>query len=518
MQEATSQAIVDFLLQPSAYPDRTTEIELRETHISWVFLTERLVYKLKKPVAFDFLDFSTAAQRRQACEDEVRLNRRLAGDVYLDVVPIVRNVSGALSLGGDGEEIDCVVKMRRLSDEESLQTRISTGRVSDEDARRIAGRLAKFYAGLPPAPIGPEKHRREIDQHVRGNRRTLLDAPDHVADATVKRIHTAQLKYLHGWPEVFDARVCDGRIAEGHGDLRPEHIYFTPEPIVIDCIEFNKEFRILDALDELCFLEMECAHQSAAPIGEKIMESYLEASGDRPPRELHSFYASYRACVRAKVSLLRAGQQAGKAHDRDVAEVLRYLAQADASARQLGDPSLLVVHGLAGVGKTTVARTVAERLGMEHLQTDAIRRQLFGEDGSPRSYGDGRYTAENRGRVYQEMFQQTDKLLSAGVSVVLDGTFITGAAQRHAADLARQHAANLLFVTCECPAEVAAERIAQRRASGETLSDAVATTHQQQRREADPLPTDLPACRVDTTEELPSMLSTVLKALRAVSK
>ncbi len=301
-------AVLAMLARPDAYASRPRAVEQVETHISWVFLTDRHAYKLKKPLKFDFLDYSTPELRRRACLQEVRLNRRLAPDVYLGVLPITRGPRGALQLNGWGDPIDWVVKMRRLPAERSLESLIIRGELTPPQVDRLGRWLIDFYQQLPPLSESADAYRGAIESHVLANRRELLRPEHRMTVALVKRVHTAQLRLLVLAPELLNERVCDGRIIDGHGDLRPEHVYLLPAPTVIDCIEFNDTFRRLDVLDELGFLAMECDRLGTPWVGRQLLERYFDVGGEHPHEALLNFYKCYRACVRAKVLALRSEQ------------------------------------------------------------------------------------------------------------------------------------------------------------------------------------------------------------------
>lgn len=294
---------VRWLKRPATYPHTPTRIDTIETHMSWVFLADEHVYKLKKPVRYGFLDFSTLAARRRDCEEELRLNRRLAPDVYLDVLPLTLGSDGNARLGGTGEVLDWLVHMRRLPADRMLDYVIRHNTVDEDAVRRAALRLADFYDKSPPIAMAPSEYRQRFAADIRA---TLLDLTQPRYGMPVElceRIASAQLRFLQQYPALFDERVHAGRIIEAHGDLRPEHVCLCPEPVFIDCLEFNREFRILDAADELAFLAMECERLGAPRIGRIFPDTYRSATGDDPPEELVRFYKSYRAFLRAKIAV-----------------------------------------------------------------------------------------------------------------------------------------------------------------------------------------------------------------------
>lgn len=293
---------VAHLSHPESYPDRPAAVEVVQTHMSVVFLTEHHAWKLKKPVRHDFLDFSTLDARRADCEEELRLNRRLAREVYLEVVPLTVTPRGALRLGGDGAAVEWLVKMRRLPAQRMLDYAIRHGGVTREDVRRFALALASFYRRAEPVALGAAQYRQRLERDVRGNL-DGLSAPEYSMPADrVRSVTARQLAVLEREAPLFDARVAARRIVEGHGDLRPEHVCLGPEPLFIDCLEFNREWRLLDPADELAYLAMECEYAGAPWIGEVVFETYREATGDDPPAVLVRFYKAYRATVRAKLS------------------------------------------------------------------------------------------------------------------------------------------------------------------------------------------------------------------------
>ncbi len=417
-----STAIAEWLKRPGTYKEPVSRVALKETHISWVFLTDRFVYKLKKPVRFDFLDFRSVEARHEACQAELRLNQRLARGVYLGVVPICADASGRLSLDGSGQIVDWVVKMRRLPADRMLDELIRNGRLTHEEAMRLAGTLASFYHGLSPVTMGASDYRQSIERHVRANREELLKPLHRLPASLIKRVHAAQLRFLQLQGGQFEDRVCDGRIVEGHGDLRPEHICLDGIPAIFDCIEFNEDFRRLDVVDELGFLAMECDLLGADRIGAQIVDAYRSACHDQFSDELWSFYKCYRACVRAKVAVLRAASPSG---DRAASgAAVDYLCLADRYAAALGPPALIVIRGLMGVGKTTLAEALAERwvasssrpISCEKSCSALRRRRLNSTRTVTGPKIDCASTTSCSCAVEQD--------LKEGLSVILDGTFL----------------------------------------------------------------------------------------------
>lgn len=294
---------IAFLRQPSSYKENPARVETVQTHMSWIFLTERFVYKLKRPVRLDFLDFSTLERRRLNCLEELRLNRRLAADIYLEVIALTVGESGKLELGGEGEPVDWLVKMRRLPRESMLDRVIARRQVEHSDVREVARVLAAFYRQAKPEVLATDEYLWQFQLEVKANDRALSEPEYFLPEKQIGLISKALLNYLSRARTVFDARVRSHRIIEAHGDLRPEHICLLDPPVIIDCLEFNRRLRVLDVADELGFLAMECEHAGAAFIGPVLFETYWQCSGDDPPSLLVCFYKAYRAQMRAKLSV-----------------------------------------------------------------------------------------------------------------------------------------------------------------------------------------------------------------------
>lgn len=325
------------LMRPGGYPEPTGKVEAVETHMSWVFLTDRHAYKLKKPVRFDFLDFSTLEARERDCREEIRLNRRLAPGTYLGVVPLAVSGRGELQLGGGGTVVDWLVKMRRLPSASMLDSVIVAGRADAAVISKVAEQLSRFYSALPPIALSPsdyiKRFEREIDEHRRELAMPDYDMPNELVSSVI----LAQANFLQSNAELLHDRIKGHRIVEGHGDLRPEHVYVGDPPAVIDCLEFCRRFRIVDPADELAFLWMECAFLGAPEVGEGIWQAYAETADDRAPGVLLSFYRSHRACLRAKLSLWHLKDRDIREPDKWRSRAKRYLDLADRSARQLAD-------------------------------------------------------------------------------------------------------------------------------------------------------------------------------------
>jgi aminoglycoside phosphotransferase family enzyme len=296
---------VAFLSTPSAYPDATGSVESIETHMAWVFLTDRHAYKLKKPVAYDELDFTTLKRRRWACAEEVRLNRRLAGDVYEGVVSLRADPDGPLHLGGNGVVVDWLVQMQRLPADRMLDVLIEGGDASFEDiqvhVQAAFRKLTHFYRAARSIPFAPSAYVRHFRKQIGQTASRLNTSPYHIPRDMAQRVAAQQLAFLRRDAVLLESRAQ--HIVEGHGDLRPEHICLTDDPVIFDCIEFDRALRVLDPVDEIGFLGMECKHLGASALGTLALTTYADATGDVFPDRLVRFYQSHRAMERAQIAV-----------------------------------------------------------------------------------------------------------------------------------------------------------------------------------------------------------------------
>jgi aminoglycoside phosphotransferase family enzyme len=298
-------AKVAFLRRRAAYRDAARDVVAIETHMSWVFLAGAFAYKLKKPVRFDGLNFSSADLRRRNSEAELRLNRRLAPDVYLGVVPLCCGAGGRLALDGPGTPVDWLVHMRRLPVDRMLDVIITRGRVFEEEAsiRRAARWLADFYRSTPSEPTTGAAYRGRLREGVRQDLDELSEPRFGLPRDRLDAVARAQLLFLDRSAREFDRRAEDGRLVEGHGDLRPEHISVQRQPAIIDCLEFDRDLRVLDPADELAFLLLECERLGEPAVGRWFLETYSEATGDVPSASLLHFHRTYRALRRATIAV-----------------------------------------------------------------------------------------------------------------------------------------------------------------------------------------------------------------------
>ncbi|TFW31304.1 hypothetical protein [Massilia horti] len=294
-------AKVAFLRHPSSYPEATYRVEALETHMSWVFLLDDVVYKLKKPVCYELQDFRSVSARLHFCQEELRLNLRLAPHVYLGLVPLTVE-RHHLALAGKGRVVDWLVRMWRLPAEQMLDYAIMNRRLRDGDVMRLVERLVAFYLALAPEPVSAERYRDRFLGQLTASSRELSQGREDLPEAHVQALCEAQLAALRALGPLLDERARTGRIVEGHGDLRPEHVYLGTPLAVIDCLEFARELRVADMADELAFLALECERLGAAEAGDAILRSYRLLSGDDPPAPLLHFYQSCRASTRAVIA------------------------------------------------------------------------------------------------------------------------------------------------------------------------------------------------------------------------
>lgn len=450
-------------------------VEVRETHISVVFLTPTHAYKLLKPVKFDFLDFSTPEARRAECFNEVKWNARLAPDVYLGVAAVCRTDDGRIVLNGDGRKLDWVVRMRRLPDEATLQARVENGTASRDDLQRVLDVLVPFFERADrnaeiDAAGDPGALRRNLAENVEAVERHA-EAGDVPAD-DVAALKSMQWQFLATQEDAFRHRVSEGWIRDGHGDLRAEHIYLTIPPVVVDCIAFNDRFRHADVLDEFCFLATDLERLGRGDLAGALLEMYRARMRDPAPDSLAAFFKSYRYGVRAKVACLRAEEEPPDERGGSYARAGELLRRAISVLRPFHRPCLIAFCGVSGSGKSTVARRLAARTGGVHLASDVLRKQLHGVAATDHSAAEGLYSRQASERTYCALIERGRHWLQRGASVLLDATFQRRSDREALRELAEAAGVPLLVVEMRLPADVAAERIRRRQQARTDVSDA----------------------------------------------
>lgn len=290
---------VAFLKQPGSYPFHVTQVQTKETHMSWVFLVNDFAYKLKKPVKYRLLDFSLLESRFRNCREEVRLNRRLAKDIYLGVVPLAVDKRGYIALHGEGTITDWLVHMKRIPEENMLDYAIQHNSINNTLVQQTALLLSEFYKSSPPVVNDTVQYRKKIKREVQSLYRELIEPAYRLPVALIEKYIAGLLHFLNEQAALFDQRVTGEKIIEAHGDLRPEHVCLSPRPAIIDCLEFNRELRILDTAEELSFFAMECDVMGNKTVGEIFFDTYSSATSDRIPKRLIYFYKLKKACLRA---------------------------------------------------------------------------------------------------------------------------------------------------------------------------------------------------------------------------
>lgn len=462
----SGQALVAAMLAPAFYPEPPAKIIHKETHISHVFLAGDTVYKIKKPVRFSFLDFSTLAKRHHFLQEELRLNRRLAPSVYLGVMPISMD-DGGWRLGGKGEPTDFVLVMRRLPEKRMLDFLLQAEQATAAMMEQLAVHLADFHATAEAVTdISSETHRSTVQSEWNDN---LIELKPELAGAADRQA----LEVLGGFGADFFERNHDllarraaaGWIRDVHGDLHAEHICFAPEGLqIFDCIEFSAELRRCDLASEIAFLLMDLLVRGGEALVRPFLDRYLERIDDPDLKTLLPFYKCYRALVRAKVHALRLGRW----ND----EAARYFTFAQRMSWQRFQPFLVLVCGLTGSGKSTLARELSARLGMTAINSDEVRKRGAGEAGrQTAALNEGLYSEAMTEKTYEAMAVQAEKVVKNGRGVIADATFGRRSHREAFIRLADKHRIPLFVVRCSASDAETAQRLAKRAAQGTDISD-----------------------------------------------
>lgn len=474
---------IQALLLPTAYPHPVENVRLIETHISWVLIAGDYAYKIKKPVNFSFLDFSTLERRKRFCAEEIRLNQRLAPEIYLEVISI-HGAPEAAHISGEGPLLEYAVKMRAFTPEATLDCQAC---ITPAQIDAIATRVARFHRNAEVAPV-------ESDYGTPENvQRPVRDNLSHIRAMALPVATLARLDSLASWSEAEAARLeaffmerkRAGFIRECHGDLHLGNIAWVDEkPLIFDCIEFNPRLRYIDTISETAFMVMDLQERGHSTLAWRYLNRYLEWTGDYAGMPAWRFYLVYRALVRAKVDLLRASQDAPQSR----AEALRYIDLALALS-QSGMPRLWLMQGVSGSGKSWLAEELAESSGAFCLRSDIERKRLFGLDPLDDSgtIPGGIYTAEAGRRTFDRLRDLARGLLADGHTVIIDATFLQRRHRQPFIDLARDMAVEWRILSLQADPDLLRRHIIERAARADDASEATLDVLEAQLASQEPL-------------------------------
>ncbi len=511
-------SLIDSLMSPAAFSHPVRAVQLIETHISWVFLAGDYVYKVKKPIALDFLDFRDLERRKFYCEEEIRLNQPWAPDIYLDVAPITDD-NGQPRFGGGGAPIEYAVRMRRFDQQLRLDLQLECGKLSIADMKELSRNIAVRHTA---AQVVDEDQR---DRVVALTKEFIWDnfaALDGFIDA-------AELNSLRKWTErelkKVDAllwqRFDDGFVRDCHGDLHLANLVRLPGGITtFDCIEFSIDLRHIDVACDIAFLIMDLVARGRRDLGAHFLNRYLECTGDYGSMGMLSLYFVYRCLVRAKVAvILSKERESDEARQADLSEAQRYceMAKRQATART---PVLVIMSGLSGSGKTWVSGQLMAALPAIRIRSDFERKRIFGlseTEGSASRFGSGIYNDDANRIVYQCLYDNARIILGAGHNVILDAAFLKSADRATATSIAADCGLPCILLEVTSPAKELRDRIRQRSIHADDASEAGLEVLEHQRATAEPFTDDEKAIAVCCKNTGEVNVESIVRQIRARS-
>ncbi|HPF58619.1 MAG TPA: AAA family ATPase [Candidatus Competibacteraceae bacterium] len=512
-------ALITALLRPDCYPYPATAVEHMQTHISHLLLAGDYAYKIKKPVNLGFLDFTSLEHRQYYCQQELRLNKRLAPDLYLDCLTIGGDVTHPVF--GLEPAIEYAVRMHRFPQDARLDRVLVSGRLETRHFERLARQLACFHSAIsiagPAAPFGePEQVRQPMLDDFTYTRPQLSDPADLAILAEVERWTLDASERLRS---LLTERKAGGWIRECHGDLHLGNMILTGEGqvTIFDCIEFNDALRWIDVINDLAFLTMDLQARGVGHFAQRVLNTWLEFSGDFAGVALLTYYQVYRAMVRAKIHAIQASQEGIPEADRTAAcgYCRNYLRLARALTQEPA-PFLLVTHGVSGSGKSHRTGQLMDALpGAIRIRADVERKRLFGLgplDDSRSSLGQGLYTAEASARTYQRLLDLADGLLASGRPVLVDATFLKRAHREPFRRLAATHSVPFILLECNAGPATLRRRVTVRRARGDDAAEADVAVLEQQLQSVEPPAPDENPLKTNGDEDLERLRAAILAA------
>jgi aminoglycoside phosphotransferase family enzyme/predicted kinase len=510
------------LLAPTAFSHPVTRLELRETNISWLILTGPFAYKIKKSVRLDFLDQSTLELRHHLCEEELRLNRRLAADLYLDVNGITRE-AGALRMGGPGRVVEYAVRMKQFDPALELAALLDGAQVTHEEIVGLAELLAEFHASAPSSPREQDfQHTDDLHDAVLGNLAILLSHLDGVpAMPDIGSLIDWTHDRLYDSKALLREREKSGFIRECHGDLHAGNIVRWGGRLVpFDCLEFNPKLRWIDVMNDVAFLVMDLTAHRRKDLAWSFLNTYLARSGDYEGVRLLLLYAVYRALVRAMVDSLEA-QHVPEHRERALKRLCQRVNTA-AGFMNRPQPTLLIMHGLSGSGKSWFSERLAENLEAVRIRSDVERKRLAGAgsvdhrgaaDSGADGYEQGKYSLESSRRTYMRLCECAQACLDGDVDTIVDAAFLHAADRRLFRDLAARRGVRFIILSCTAPQDVLMRRVAERRERHADPSEAGVAVLEKQLQHFEPIDAGELAQTVTINTVEPDALQAALGAI-----
>jgi aminoglycoside phosphotransferase family enzyme/predicted kinase len=522
----TSLSVVEALLRPGAYPHPTAEtIQLVETHISWIFLTGGFAYKLKKPVDLGFLDFSTLEKRRHFCHEELLLNRRLCPDIYLDVLPVVRQ-SGTFLLGSTGKEpaADYVVRMIQFDRKLELDRLLADNAVSLEQIDQISSIIAGFHSSLPPAARETEYGKPDIiivpvlENFTHTER--ILSSPEEVE--ALEAIRTWTVSEHARLERIFRNRKAKGFIRQCHGDMHAGNMVLWKKRVVIfDCIEFNSRLSVIDVISDIAFLFMDLQHAAKPFLAWRFLNNYLALTGDYEGLRVLKYYCTYRAMVRAKVTAIRYLQENKAGRKPSIMEEHRSYVTLASEYIRPALPMLIITCGVSGSGKSVLSAELARRIGCVHIRSDIERKRLHGLRGEEKSSvipGKNIYTPEATENTYAVLYGIGSVTLSSGYTIIVDATFLERERRQKFISMSENMGIPWAILHVHAPEQVLAARVVERQSHGGDPSEADLPVLESQLKRLEPLCGKETAASVSVDTSSPYDHDEVIAALLAFGR
>lgn len=511
--------IVQALQRPAAFDHPVTKVELVETHISWVLLTDEFAYKIKKPLVLDFLDFGTLDRREHFCRREVELNKPWAEELYVDVVPIIL-IDGQPHVGGEGEAVEYAVRMRRFDQSLRLDQQLAAGKLTVPDMKELGANIAARHAAAP---------RINADRRDRVLRLTGQFMCDNFA-ALRAEVDAALLEPLDDWTarqlaqcrDTLASRFDAGLVRDCHGDLHLGNLVRLVNGITtFDCIEFNDDLRHIDTMCDVAFLVMDLAARGRSDLSAHFLNRYLERTGDYDGVSILNLFFVYRCLVRAKVAVIRSKEQEdAKRAAEDRCEAVFYCELALRRIRH-DRPLLVVMHGLSGAGKTSVAAELMATLPAIRLRSDIERKRIFGLGETVSSHsqpGEGMYAATASDAVYARLYALARQMLEARHSVILDAAFLDPLRRSEAFSVAQAAHAPAVIVDVQAPVQELRDRLHKRGRQGSDASEANLAVLEWQLQTATALSPAEQARTVACDTMLPLDAEALLSRIRAMAR